>query len=645
MLKLERVALELFEYKVEDVRAKRELSGGIASAWELFNFLSKLAAVLSDEEKERLQQAGTVLKEETESYRDVKDQSNGFDALTLDADTSVVTSLTQVQDSALAAETSNPGSFAVADPDIIEEQEILQRLAHRIWWQDMEELVLRVAASWKAEREHYAARLIYGMLRNLVLYSQNDGFDRDVNVFKFRVIEPIPEWDSPLVSLNDLDSLAEIVREFIEVATTLKTPNGPFASLQISEKVSLDYLRRFALAVAKDPYAGHLSPIQTMGSGSRQIRMAIQALSKERLRDDQRMAQRQELEHQLAKALAYERNQKSLFQRDVLRFTELVNSFFDWMAQHLPSSIGGEGSGPQLTGGILFGVNPGLRWEHVPPKATGVTIKLVGPVRFNLGGLDMAVMGSGKALSLFVDEKDYSLMPRLFIEVGWRHILAFHEGDYLHIKLVERARSLAVLVAEALAVFFVLSSQNRDDLLTVLKVTAGTVIGEPQALIRRAVGRLSAFSEKASDRLQAIEGFVRGSAKAASVALSDRVIEELAECFFTAMTVSTTDLHKVLNGVEDADTAVHQLTGEPIGFELGGYQLTAREYRGRTNDGQASLVVMIPGQVLGSFSDFLIAPLGTGTLIAVWADQELAVIYSDVAINLEQATDPGIGLL
>ncbi|UCH25028.1 MAG: hypothetical protein JSV66_13945 [Trueperaceae bacterium] len=644
MLKLERVALELFEYKVEDIRAKRELNGGIASAWELFNFLNKLAAVLSEEEKGRLQKAGTVLKEETESYRDVKSQSNGFDALTLDADTSVVTSLTQVGESAASPDDSDLGSFAVTDPEILEEHEILQRLAHRIWWQDIEELVLRVAASWKAEREHYAARLIYGMLRNLVLYSQHDGFDRDVNVFKFRVIEPIPEWDSPLVSLNDLDSLAEIVREFIEVATTLKDPNSPFASLQISEKISLDYLRRFALAVAKDPYAGQLSPIQSKGSGSRQIRLAIQALSKERLRDDQRMAQRQELEHQLAKALAYERNQKSLFQRDVLRFTELVNSFFDWMAQHLPGSIGGEGSGPQLTGGILFGVNPGLRWENVPPNATGVTVKLVGPVRFNLGGLDIAVMGSGRALSLFVDGKDYALMPRLFIEVGWRHVLVFHEGDYLHLKVVERARSLAVLVAEALAVFFVLGSKQKDDLLTVLKVIAGTVIGEPQALIRRVVGRLGSFSEKAADRPQAIEGFVRGSAKAASVNLSELLIEELAEHFFTAMTVSATDLYKLLNGLEDADIAVHQLTGEPIGFELGGYQLTAREYRGRTNDGQASLVVMIPGQVLGSFSDFLITPLGEGTLIAVWADRELAVIYSDVKLNLEQATDPGIGL-
>ncbi|MEJ2289884.1 MAG: hypothetical protein P8Y02_14835 [Deinococcales bacterium] len=36
---------------------------------------------------------------------------------------------------------------------------------------------------------------------------------------------------------------------------------------------------------------------------------------------------------------------------------------------------------------------------------------------------------------------------------------------------------------------------------------------------------------------------------------------------------------------------------------------------------------MLPGQVLGSFTDYLITPLGSGTLTLVRGEQELAVLY------------------
>src|SRR5690606_35471546 len=75
------------------------------------------------------------------------------------------------------------------------------------------------------------------------------------------------------------------------------------------------------------------------------------------------------------------------------------------------------------------------------------------------------------------------------------------------------------------------------------------------------------------------------------------------------------------------EQAFHPLTGEPLTVELAGQKITVRQYRGRTRGSQESLVAMLPGQVLGSFTDYLLAPLGPGTLLFVRGDSDLAVLY------------------
>jgi hypothetical protein len=54
MLRPESIALELLEYKVADMRADRQVPGGVASVWELYHYVSKLAAHLTDAERDRL---------------------------------------------------------------------------------------------------------------------------------------------------------------------------------------------------------------------------------------------------------------------------------------------------------------------------------------------------------------------------------------------------------------------------------------------------------------------------------------------------------------------------------------------------------------------------------------------------------------
>ncbi len=636
MLKLEPIALELFEYKVEDIRAKRSIRGGVGSAWELYNYLNKEIAVLSADERKRLEQAGRMLRRIAESPKASRRVTDTFSDLVLGD---------------LGAEPSKTLDPTVepvvgdvpADPAIIEELAILKRLANRAWWKEMDNLIQRIAASLRAERDRYTARLLYATMRNINHYSKHPEFASDLNLANFVVKDAIPEREDPLLSLNDLDGLGELVKDVIDLVLNLTTRSSAFRPVELPESQSLDYVRRVALAVARDPYAGRQSLLPPKGPTSAQLRMAIQELGKERLRDDQRFAQRQELEQRLQAVLAFERNQRQLFQRDVESFTVLVNAFFDRLAKYLPMTVGGQADGPQLDGGVLFAVNPALRWDVVPANTTALTVHIKGPVRFNLGGIEVAVMGHGAARGLFINGTELTLKPRMTVRVGRRRLLCFHEGNYLHLKLVEESRSLALQVAEALAIHYVLVNPHRDDLLTVLKIAANTVVGEPQELVGRAIEHIGALSTKAPSRRQAIEGFIRGSAKAAAVIIPEHVVQALVQRFHTAMTVSATDLSAVLEQVENAESAVYQLTGEPLSIDVAGFKLTVRQYRGRSREARESLVVMLPGQPLGSFTDYLLEPLGDGTLMCVRGEQELAVIYvRNAAPEASQAaeTDP-----
>ncbi len=617
MLKLESIALELLEYKVAEYRATRQVRGGVSAMWDLFGHLTREMGSLSQAERDRLEAASQTLKLISDASQGSAARAPDIDMLVLGEDPDV--ELVEREDA------SEPA--AAMSPEVREEQAVLQRLARRVWWEQVDEFVMRVAAGWRAERERQTARVMFGTLQNLQRNSVKKTFAQDVNLRGFEVLETIPEFNDPLVSLSDLDSLAEIVRDLINTIMTLGKPGSTYADLEVRESNALAFLRQAALAVAQDPYAGKLSLVEHKGPSSKQLRLAIQEIAKERLPEGQRGAHRRELEKRLAETLAAERNQRQMFQRDVMQFTDLVHAFFDRLADYLPTSVGGRASGPQLEGGVLFAVNPALRWEAVPPGATALTVHLMGPVRFELAGKEIAVMGTGPSRSLFVEDREVPLQDRMVLDLDRSRLTVFHEGDYVHFRYREQGGSLAVRLAEALVVLFVLGDRQRDDLLTVLKVLAGSVQGEPQDLVSRAVARANQVSARAPSRRQAVEGLLRGAARAAGVALDDNAVLGLVQRFVDAMTVDPNDLTQVLESVPGAESNVYQLTGEPLTVDLGGQKITVRQYRGRGREAQESLVAMLPGQVLGSFTDYLIAPMGGGTLALVRGEQELAVLH------------------
>lgn len=632
MLNLERLALELLEYKVEDLRQKRASRGAAVDPWDLYRHLAAESASLAPADRARLDKAGRALRRYGAPHGAAKAERRpaAFDDLTLG-------DLPDMPDlgtgaGAVAAPTPTPVAVDVAlDPAEREEQEALHRLAKRVWWEDVDGFVYRVAASLRAERERASARLLFATVRNLARHAKSTQASDDLELRGFRVLEPIPGMDDPLLSLNDVDSLAELVREVVEAVMQIGRREGDYRGLELPAGAALGYVRRVATAVARDPYAGEISLHKPRGPSSAQLKVALQELAKERLPDDQRRQQRQELEQRLQQTLAYERNLRAMYQQDVLRFGELVDAFFDRLVGYLPREVGGEASDPRLQGGVLFAENPALRLREVPPGATSLTVHLKGPVRFKLAGVDVAVAGSPPALSLFVAGQEAPLRPQQAVQVGPRRLQAFHEGRYLHLRIEEEDRSLATQVAEALAIHLVLRSEHREPLLTMLKLAANTVVGEAQDVVRRAIARVAEVTATAPDRRVAVERYLEGSARAVGASLPEALLARLTRFVHRAITIGPTELDAVLGELPGAVAEVYQLTGEPLSIGLGGVSVTVRQYRGRDPNSRESLVAMLPGKTLGSFTDSLIEELPNGTLICVRGDQELAAIFAPAA--------------
>ncbi|MEJ2291533.1 MAG: hypothetical protein P8Y05_07440, partial [Deinococcales bacterium] len=183
MLKLESVALELLEYKVSEYRATRQVRGGVAAMWELYGHLSRQMASLSQEERARLE---TV----SQSLNVISGGGDGSATRTPDIDTLVLGDTSVVE---LADEDQVVELTPAVRPEEREEQAVLQRLARRVWWEQLDEFVLKVAAGWRAERERPTARLMYATLHNLQRNSAKKTFAQDVNLRGFQVFEPIPE--------------------------------------------------------------------------------------------------------------------------------------------------------------------------------------------------------------------------------------------------------------------------------------------------------------------------------------------------------------------------------------------------------------------------------------------------------------------
>ena len=612
------IALELLEYKLDALVARRPVRGGVTSLWQLHGFIENGANNLSREERERFADQSRRLRAVAElPTRGSAGRENLVD-LRLDGEVADANGV--VLDVDVVAQPE-------VDPLLEEERERLKTLAERVWWEELDEVVVGLAAAWRAERDRLTPRLVYATLRNLQRYAEKSGFASDVGLQRFKVREPLPEREDPLISLSDVDSLGELARELIDLVMSLGHGRGPLAALEVPGAGALEYVRQALLAVAHDPYAGRYSLLVRKGPSSGELRTALQELAKERLPETQKALVRRDLDARLTETLAFERNQRQMFQRDVTRCIEHAQALAERLERHLPSRVGGRAPGPRLLGGVLFAVNPALRWERVPPGAEAFTLRMVGPARFTIGGQEVALMGNGTTRTLFADGASHPLAPHLELRLGRGRLLVDVEGEYLYLRFRDEGRSLAARLAEALVAAYVLTHERGGDLMKVVVGVAGERAALPQDTVRRAVARAGEITGRAPQRRVALEGLVRGAARAAAVTLPDNLVLGLTERFLTALTVESGDLVGLIEREDGAVGDVYPVTGEPLTVEVPGLKMTVRSYRGRTRGAPDQLVVMLPGQVIGSFSDILVEGVGSGTMVCARSEQELVVLY------------------
>ncbi|MFN2322209.1 MAG: hypothetical protein ABR510_04555 [Trueperaceae bacterium] len=628
MLILERVALELLEYKIDALANRREYRGGVAALWELHRVVDRGVARLDADERGRFDEVARRLRALAELPTRGGGRRADLDALTLMPDGGgMLTPAGAIDGNGGEAllETDTPAPVELSR-EAREEQRALQHLAERVGREELDDLVGRLAAAWRAERDRITPRLVYATVRNLQRHVGAVEATHAASARSFKVVEPIPERRDPLISLSDLDSLAEVGRDLVELILTLGRPDGRFPQLGVPEAQALDFVRQVALRVAQDPHAGKLSSLERKGPTTSELRTAIQELAKERLPEAQRSVLRNDLEARLNEALSFERQQRKSFQRDAERNVEAIQLLFERLEAHLPARVGGGAAPRRLAGGVLFAVSPALRWERVPRGAEALTLRMVGPVRFTLGGHVIAVMGSGDSRTLFVDDEAHPLEASMVVPVGRGEVRVEREGEYVHVRWRDGGRSAAARLAEALAVAHVATHERHAALLTVLGAIANVAGGAPTDVVARALQAATAVTAGAPNRRQALEGLVRGAAKATGTDLEDNVVLGLVQRMQTAMSVEPGDLAALLEREELADGVACAVGEEPVTADVGPLRLTVRRYRGRGRGASEQLVVMLPGQVVGAFSTIAVESVPGGVLVAATGEGEVALL-------------------
>ncbi len=637
------IALELLEYKVDDLRHRRPVRGGVDSIHRLRRWIERNLDGLDAERRDRFRTLGREAG--------LNDAGVGAPPAATTFDDLVLTGERPEprRDDEVVLETSDapaphdPAAGLLLDLDDGEEaelapapaprsegerreQEALQRLAQRLFRREVERFAENLAAAWRAERERVTPRLLYATLRNLERYKHASGFARDVNLRQFRVVEPLPARVDPLVSLSDTGSLSVICRDLVEAVLHLR--DGDPAP-QIERAASLDYVRRIAFEVASDPYAGERSAVPAKGPSASDLRAALRDLARERLPDWQRQARREDLEARLQERERTERQQRTILRKDTLRFAEHVDAFFTRLSQLLPRSVGGEGDEPQLSGGVLFAVSPGLRRNDLSEDLRALTVRLVGPVRLAFAGRPLIVTVEGDRKHLFLGDVEVPLTGDQVVDVDGDEVEVFVEGDYLHVRLRETGASLAASVAEAAAVVRYHAAPEPLEVQAMLRLLSPGAPAEPTGLVVTAVRRSGQIVAKAPNRFEALRRLLQGTASAIGTELDADWLDGFAETIELATRARPEDLPQALELLTGADDAtepatVVPFTGDPVDVTVGGRTVTVRRYGARGSD---NLVAMVPGQVIGAFREHLLEPLAGGTFVCVHGDQQVVVAF------------------
>lgn len=533
---------------------------------------------------------------------------------------------------------------------------ILQRLAQKVWWSDLRDTFQFLANAYKGESSRRTVRLLYGLLRNLELYSKNSVFAQDVDMKSFKVIEAIPDYDHPFLPLNNVEGISELLLSVVEAMLTFKAQNSAYKTLNIPQDKILPYFKRMALKIAKDPYAGELSIMARKGLNSEQIQLLLSELERENIGLSAKETEKEKLELLLKEALQFEEAQKDLFKKDTLAYVAVTNNVFDIFATYLPKQLGGKANTPRLQSKVLFGEIPTLSLSTLPKDAKALIVNLKGSTRFKLAGLDFAVIFAGDKHNFYADGLELPLNPYLNLKLRDKKIETFLEEDYLHVRVKDDFRTFTELIAEGLTIQFILEPRHRNATTTILESLTGIAADASVKAASKAVQKLIEFCRHSSNPKETLFKLLKTAAQIYTPNVAEKIIKGLGQYVHFNMTALGTPLFAL---IEKYHISKNQVTIHPldkasdktaISLQFKSTHLNVRKRNFQTNVAYQAvrlntkanvslsqtleedreiegMIVTAPNSPPLAFSDYMIYPLSHGQVLLVTSKKELAAIY------------------
>lgn len=416
--------IELYEYKVADILAKREPRGGKQSVRELRERLN--TTQLSSQQLRRFRSADRSLREERTAQASTM---NVIEAEGLEV---------RLGEGFLFTQTAPANINEVVQvPEVLDEEgEALRSLGHKLWRADLLEEMLEQGRKWRSETNRTVLRLIYALLHNLDLYAEQSTFALDLNLSKLKVASKVPAPNDTLIRLSDSDAVDSLITSLVHhvVEFSLEYPQ-----LSLPESEILAYLRRFALAVANDHLAGEPPP--PIQPSPREINNAIDQIRRENMNPETKSQELAKLNRQLEFAIAKEREQSQAVQQERKNLLLAVETLFGYLSERLPARYGGKDKDIIVPSKVFGAQLEERRLEQIPADAQQVVVRLTRTAELDLGGQHLQLLNRPEGWVVAVSEAEYpihngGIIPlescemRLFVEqVGTTPYVLMHVRD------------------------------------------------------------------------------------------------------------------------------------------------------------------------------------------------------------------------
>ncbi len=657
MMKIEKLSFELLGYKIRDIQAGRKLEGGLEEAWELYDFLLKnstafnktqlsqltkygeiLAAQLAfskankEDRRQKIEEKDSFEKLMNESFPDLQKSSFDKEKILTNVNPMLINSKPVADidfDESINWMDSQPETKALTeDPDFKEEQAILQNLAMKLWCYDLEDSLQSLAIHYRLEPHLVTARVIYALTRNFEHYSNQKSYDEDVELSHFVPVFAITDENDPLVVLDDLETLKELLKRLITMIINLSQDQGQYVQLKIPASRSLEYFERMALKIAANPVVDSISSGKKRNVSSRDVKLAIEDLkSNKAVSIEERKRQLVVLDKRFRQLREKEIRQSKQKANESKYYSRAVRTFFGKIKTFVLKKYGGLADSPRLEGGVLFAKNPILKIDTISQEANAVTIRVRGPMRFKLAGIDMALMGSGKHMMIFVGDQDYPLKQQVNMNAMGKSILGLFENNYLHLRLSVESLSLSEQLARGLVLLRALSSERSNDILQVLKAIGLSANNEPAAIVEAAINRFKLFSEKALNARSLVEGLIKGAASSRGIELPENEILTIVQAILISISSKSKDFDIVLESSSHSEIKILEMSSDSLNLYIDNQDIGLRKYRSSIHP--EHIAVLSVNRLLGSFSNVMIKSFSDGAIMFVRHGNDIAVLYFD----------------